>query len=132
MNEQWRERFSGIDRLYGAGTVARLAGCRVAVVGLGGVGGADGRSQRGAVLAEEVDLPAARQPGCLDAQDAPGLAGGVRAVLAVELPVRVQTPIELRALCGAGGFGEGGSAGDAGLGQLRQHAVGGGMPPGGR
>lgn len=38
MNEQWRERFSGIDRLYGAGTVARLAGCRVAVVGLGGVG----------------------------------------------------------------------------------------------
>ena len=33
-----RERFSGIDRLYGAGTLARLAGSRVAVVGMGGVG----------------------------------------------------------------------------------------------
>jgi tRNA A37 threonylcarbamoyladenosine dehydratase len=31
-------RFAGIDRLYGAGTVARLAGKHVAVVGLGGVG----------------------------------------------------------------------------------------------
>ena len=33
-----RERFSGIDRLYGAGTLARLACSRVAVVGMGGVG----------------------------------------------------------------------------------------------
>jgi tRNA A37 threonylcarbamoyladenosine dehydratase len=33
-----RERFAGIDRLYGAGTIERLAGARVAVVGLGGVG----------------------------------------------------------------------------------------------
>ena len=31
-------RFSGIDRLYGAGTLARLARPRVAVVGVGGVG----------------------------------------------------------------------------------------------
>jgi tRNA A37 threonylcarbamoyladenosine dehydratase len=31
-------RFAGIDRLYGAGTVARLAGKHMAVVGLGGVG----------------------------------------------------------------------------------------------
>jgi tRNA A37 threonylcarbamoyladenosine dehydratase len=31
-------RFSGIDRLYGTGSVARLAKCHVAVVGLGGVG----------------------------------------------------------------------------------------------
>lgn len=38
MNEQWRERFAGIDRLYGVGTVDRLAACRVAVVGMGGVG----------------------------------------------------------------------------------------------
>ncbi|SFK65978.1 tRNA A37 threonylcarbamoyladenosine dehydratase [Lysobacter sp. cf310] len=34
----WRERFAGIDRLYGIGTVARLSTCRVAVVGMGGVG----------------------------------------------------------------------------------------------
>ena len=33
-----RERFAGVDRLYGAGTVQRLARARVAVVGLGGVG----------------------------------------------------------------------------------------------
>lgn len=31
-------RFGGIERLYGAGSVARLAAARVAVVGLGGVG----------------------------------------------------------------------------------------------
>ncbi|MBS0439221.1 MAG: ThiF family adenylyltransferase, partial [Proteobacteria bacterium] len=31
-------RFAGIDRLYGAGSVARLARAHVAVVGLGGVG----------------------------------------------------------------------------------------------
>ena len=31
-------RFAGIERLYGVGTVARLASRHVAVVGLGGVG----------------------------------------------------------------------------------------------
>ncbi len=38
MKKELRDRFAGIDRLYGAGTVERLAGCRVAVVGMGGVG----------------------------------------------------------------------------------------------
>lgn len=33
-----RERFGGIERLYGQGALARLLQCRVAVVGLGGVG----------------------------------------------------------------------------------------------
>jgi tRNA A37 threonylcarbamoyladenosine dehydratase len=32
------ERFAGIDRLYGAGALARFSRCHVAVVGLGGVG----------------------------------------------------------------------------------------------
>lgn len=32
------ERFRGIDRLYGAGSAARLAGMHVAVIGIGGVG----------------------------------------------------------------------------------------------
>lgn len=32
------ERFGGIDRLYGSGALARLSGCRVTVVGVGGVG----------------------------------------------------------------------------------------------
>ena len=31
-------RFAGIDRLYGVGTVTKLAKCHVAIVGLGGVG----------------------------------------------------------------------------------------------
>lgn len=38
MNEILRERFAGIDRLYGVGTVQRLTACKVAVVGMGGVG----------------------------------------------------------------------------------------------
>lgn len=38
MNDVWLERFAGIDRLYGVGTVARLSQMHVAVVGLGGVG----------------------------------------------------------------------------------------------
>ena len=38
MDSALKERFSGVDRLYGAGTVDRLSQCRVAVVGMGGVG----------------------------------------------------------------------------------------------
>jgi tRNA threonylcarbamoyladenosine dehydratase len=38
MDASWHERFSGIDRLYGHGALARFAAARVAVVGLGGVG----------------------------------------------------------------------------------------------
>jgi tRNA A37 threonylcarbamoyladenosine dehydratase len=38
MDDGTHERFRGIDRLYGAGSVARLGGARVAVVGIGGVG----------------------------------------------------------------------------------------------
>jgi tRNA A37 threonylcarbamoyladenosine dehydratase len=33
-----RERFGGVDRLYGQGAIARLAASHVAVIGLGGVG----------------------------------------------------------------------------------------------
>jgi len=38
MDPQLSSRFSGIDRLYGRGTLERLSHCKVAVVGLGGVG----------------------------------------------------------------------------------------------
>lgn len=34
----WKERFAGVDRLYGVGSVQHLAARRVVVVGLGGVG----------------------------------------------------------------------------------------------
>lgn len=38
MKKELRERFAGIDRLYGSGAVERHAGSRMAVVGMGGVG----------------------------------------------------------------------------------------------
>lgn len=38
MRQDLRERFAGIDRLYGRGAVERLAARHVAIVGLGGVG----------------------------------------------------------------------------------------------
>lgn len=38
MPDPLTERFAGVDRLYGAGSVDRLSRARVAVVGLGGVG----------------------------------------------------------------------------------------------
>lgn len=38
METALNERFGGIDRLYGRGALARLSGCRVTVVGIGGVG----------------------------------------------------------------------------------------------
>ncbi|MBA2237415.1 MAG: tRNA threonylcarbamoyladenosine dehydratase [Lysobacter sp.] len=38
VNPILQQRFAGIDRLYGSGALERLAACRVAVVGVGGVG----------------------------------------------------------------------------------------------
>lgn len=38
MGNDLKQRFDGIDRLYGSGTLARLSGCHVVVVGIGGVG----------------------------------------------------------------------------------------------
>lgn len=38
MKSELRERFAGIDRLYGVGTVERLSASRVVIVGMGGVG----------------------------------------------------------------------------------------------
>jgi tRNA A37 threonylcarbamoyladenosine dehydratase len=32
------ERFAGVERLYGVGSLARLSACRVAIIGIGGVG----------------------------------------------------------------------------------------------
>ena len=52
-------RFAGIERLYGAGSVARLASTRVAVVGVGGVGSwaaeALARSSVGAITLIDAD-----------------------------------------------------------------------------
>ena len=38
MDTALKERFGGIDRLYGSGALARLSRCHVTVVGIGGVG----------------------------------------------------------------------------------------------
>jgi tRNA A37 threonylcarbamoyladenosine dehydratase len=38
MEQHARQRFGGIDRLYGQGALARLGQCHVTVVGIGGVG----------------------------------------------------------------------------------------------
>ena len=38
MDNALRERFGGIDRLYGSGALARFTSCHVTVVGIGGVG----------------------------------------------------------------------------------------------
>jgi tRNA A37 threonylcarbamoyladenosine dehydratase len=59
MDRTWTERFSGIDRLYGSGALARLRACRIAVVGLGGVGSwaveALARSGVGAMVLIDAD-----------------------------------------------------------------------------
>ena len=38
MGNDLKQRFGGIDRLYGGGALARLSQCHVTVVGIGGVG----------------------------------------------------------------------------------------------
>ncbi|MEO5629916.1 MAG: ThiF family adenylyltransferase, partial [Thermomonas sp.] len=38
MHKTWTDRFAGVERLYGKGTLERLAACHVAVIGIGGVG----------------------------------------------------------------------------------------------
>jgi len=38
MDKHLRDRFGGIDRLYGSGALARFAACHLTVVGIGGVG----------------------------------------------------------------------------------------------
>lgn len=59
MERALRERFGGIDRLYGNGALARLSACRVAVVGVGGVGSwaveALARSGLGALTLVDAD-----------------------------------------------------------------------------
>jgi tRNA A37 threonylcarbamoyladenosine dehydratase len=51
-------RFGGIERLYGAGTVARLAAARVCIVGIGGVGSwvAEALARSGVGMLRLVDL----------------------------------------------------------------------------
>ncbi|MGV8922153.1 MAG: tRNA threonylcarbamoyladenosine dehydratase [Thermomonas sp.] len=38
MEKTWTDRFAGVERLYGKGTLERLSACHVAVIGIGGVG----------------------------------------------------------------------------------------------
>ena len=38
MDKRLKERFGGIDRLYGSGALERFAACHLTVIGIGGVG----------------------------------------------------------------------------------------------
>jgi tRNA A37 threonylcarbamoyladenosine dehydratase len=117
MDRAWNERFSGIDRLYGSGTLARLRGCRVAVVGLGGVGSwaveALARSGVGAMVLIDADdicvsntnrqLPALL--GQYGHGKAAAMADRCRAInphIAVEAVPDFLTPGNLEALLGGG------------------------------
>jgi len=59
MDAQLVSRFGGIDRLYGRGALARLAACKVTVIGIGGVGSwlveALARSGVGALVLIDAD-----------------------------------------------------------------------------
>ncbi|MDR1074928.1 MAG: tRNA threonylcarbamoyladenosine dehydratase [Xanthomonadaceae bacterium] len=59
MNQILTDRFSGINRLYGAGAIERLSGAKVAIVGLGGVGSwvaeALARSAVGSIVLIDAD-----------------------------------------------------------------------------
>ena len=71
MDHIWDERFAGIDRLYGRGALARFRQCRVAVIGLGGVGSwaaealarTGGNAAEAARLLGQVGRGLARDPG---------------------------------------------------------------------
>ena len=112
-----RERFSGIDRLYGSGAAERLAGRHVAVVGLGGVGSwvveALARSAVGRLTlidADDVCLSNTnRQLHALDGQYGQGkaeaLATRCRAInpdIAVDAVASFLTPSNLDALLDRG------------------------------
>ncbi|MFC4727541.1 tRNA threonylcarbamoyladenosine dehydratase [Coralloluteibacterium thermophilus] len=111
------ERFAGIDRLYGRGSVERLAGASVCIVGLGGVGSwaveALARSGVGALTlidADDVCLSNTnRQLHALDGQYGRGkaevLAERCRAInpaIRVEAVQRFLTVESLDALLGPG------------------------------
>ncbi|NUS38753.1 MAG: tRNA threonylcarbamoyladenosine dehydratase [Lysobacter sp.] len=117
MDRTWTERFSGIDRLYGSGALARLRHCRIAVVGLGGVGSwaveAFARSGVGAmVLIDADDLCVSntnRQLPALLGQYGHGKAAAMaERCLAINPEIRVEpipaflTPSNLEELLGGG------------------------------
>jgi tRNA A37 threonylcarbamoyladenosine dehydratase len=117
MDASWQARFSGIDRLYGRGALARLASARVAVVGLGGVGSwaveALARSGVGALtLIDADDLCLSntnRQLPALEGQygrgKAEAMAERCRAInpaMTVEPVASFLTPSNMEALLGGG------------------------------
>ena len=117
MERDLRDRFGGIDRLYGSGALARLSACRVAVVGIGGVGSwaveALARSGVGALaLIDADDLCVSntnRQLPALEGQygraKVEAMAERCRAInprIAVEAKAQFLTPSNLDELLGAG------------------------------
>lgn len=110
-------RFAGIERLYGAGSVARLAGARVAIVGVGGVGSwaaeALARSGVGSLTlidADEVCVSNTNRQlhtlastfGQAKVAAMAGRLRGINPALAVDPVERFLTPKTLADLLGAG------------------------------
>lgn len=110
-------RFAGVDRLYGAGSVARLARARVAVVGLGGVGSwaAEALARSGVghlrlIDADEVCISNVNRQshalagtwGRAKAQVLAERCGAINPGLRVEPVVRFLTPGNLETLLGTG------------------------------
>ena len=117
MDRDLRDRFGGIDRLYGSGALERLAACRIAVVGIGGVGSwaveAFARSGVGALtLVDADDLCVSntnRQLPALEGQygraKVEAMAERCRAInprIAVEAKPQFLTPSNLDELLGGG------------------------------
>ena len=115
MDTALKERFGGIDRLYGSGALARLSACHVTVVGIGGVGSwaveALARSGVGKLtLIDADDLCVSntnRQLPALDGQygraKIEAMAERCRAInphIALELKPQFLTPSNLDALLG--------------------------------
>jgi tRNA threonylcarbamoyladenosine dehydratase len=117
LDERWTERFDGIDRLYGAGALARFSRSHVAVVGLGGVGSwlveALARSGVGKLTLIDADdlcvsntnrqLPAlAGQYGRGKAEAMAERCRGINPEIAVEAVASFLTPSNLEDLLGRG------------------------------
>ncbi len=117
MHKTWTDRFAGVERLYGAGTLQRLAACHVVVIGIGGVGSwaaeALARSGIGTLTLVDADdlcvsntnrqLPALQgQYGRAKVEAMGERCRAINPEIALDLQARFLTPANLEGTLGAG------------------------------